>query len=294
MNSDRFERYIAPARPKSQLWRLVLGICVIAIVYLGFVAGQMASAWAVMGASRTSSWLQEMLLAETPKGTILLLTTFIGMALGPMIAVRLVHRRSIGSLFGRSPVVLRDFVQASATVFVIYAVVMLIWSLKYDAVPNLDLWVWLGFLPLALGGILIQTLAEELVFRGYLQQQLAARFKSPIIWMILPALAFGLVHYEPERAGGNVWVIIGAAAVFGLIAADLTRHSGSLGAAWGFHFANNVLAILFLAVDGTIPGLALYLTPYSADDVTQLRGLLGVDIVAMVAAWWVIRRTLRR
>ncbi len=53
---------------------------------------------------------------------------------------------------------------------------------------------------------LIQTGAEELVFRGYLQQQLAARFASPLIWMVLPALIFGAVHYDPATAGPNVWL----------------------------------------------------------------------------------------
>jgi uncharacterized protein len=49
---------------------------------------------------------------------------------------------------------------------------------------------------------------------------------------------------------------VGAAATFGLIAADLTARTGSIGAAWGFHFANNTMAITILATDGTITGLS--------------------------------------
>jgi DNA-directed RNA polymerase subunit RPC12/RpoP len=41
-------------------------------------------------------------------------------------------------------------------------------------------------------GVLIQTGAEEVLFRGYLQQQLAARFASPIAWMVLPSAIFAL------------------------------------------------------------------------------------------------------
>ena len=42
--------------------------------------------------------------------------------------------------------------------------------------------------------------AEELAFRGYLMQALAARFRSPLVWWLLPALLFGAAALEPGRA----------------------------------------------------------------------------------------------
>jgi membrane protease YdiL (CAAX protease family) len=148
-------------------------------------------------------------------------------------------------------------------------------------------------LPLALLGVAVQTGAEELVFRGYLQQQLAARFRSPLIWMLVPSLAFGAAHYDPATSGGNLWLIVLATGAFGLAAADLTARSGSLGAAWGFHFANNVAALLVIAVKGTIPGLALFTTPYDATD-PVMRGLVVIDIVTLAVAWLLVRRALSR
>jgi len=171
---------------------------------------------------------------------------------------------------------------------------VIIWSLNFDAAMNLDLSLWLSFLPLAVCGLLIQTGAEELAFRGYLQQQLAARFRTPIAWLILPSVVFGLVHLDPSRFGANAWLMVVAATMFGLVAADLTARTGSIGAAWGFHFANNCIAVLFLATEDTITGLSLYLTPYSASDSDLPVSLMLADVALLVVAWLACRRLLRR
>jgi membrane protease YdiL (CAAX protease family) len=112
-------------------------------------------------------------------------------------------------------------------------------------------------------GVLIQTGAEEVLFRGYLQQQLAARFSSPMIWMVLPSALFAALHYQPEVMGDNTWLMMGAVFVFALLAADLTAVTGTIGAAWAMHFVNNALAILVMATDGPLSGLALYIAPIS-------------------------------
>jgi hypothetical protein len=121
----------------------------------------------------------------------------------------------------------------------------------------------MSFLPLALVGVLIQTGAEEVLFRGYMQQQLAARFSSPLMWMILPSAIFAALHYQPEIMGDNTWLMMAAVFVFAVLAADLTAVTGNIGAAWGMHFVNNALAILVVATDGPLSGLALFMAPIS-------------------------------
>jgi hypothetical protein len=111
--------------------------------------------------------------------------------------------------------------------------------------------------------VLIQTGAEEVLFRGYMQQQLAARFSSPIMWMMLPSAIFAALHYQPEIMGDNTWLMMGAVFVFAVLAADLTAVTGNIGAAWAMHFVNNALAILVVATDGPLSGLALYIAPIS-------------------------------
>ncbi len=46
----------------------------------------------------------------------------------------------------------------------------------------------LVLLALPLGMTILIGYWEELVFRGYLQSQLAARFRSPLVWIVLPSL----------------------------------------------------------------------------------------------------------
>ena len=81
---------------------------------------------------------------------------------------------------------------------------------------------------------------------------------------------------------------------FGLCAADLTARTGSIGAAWGFHFANNVVAILVVSLSGTLSGLALYITPFAASDTETLVPLLLRDMATTVAIWAAIRFALAK
>ena len=289
-----FDRYVEPARARAQIWRLILGSILIALIYLAGLLVIFGLIWLAVGSDRMTDWAERVVDASSPTGVLLLMASFIGMALAPMAVVRWVHKRPAATLFGSAPRVLRDFTVAAGIALAIYAPILMVWSLQFDAMPNIPLSLWLSFLPLALCGLLVQTLAEELVFRAYLMQQLAARFRSPLVWMALPCVAFGIVHYDPTTAGSNVWIVVGAATTFGLVAADLTRITGSIGASWGYHFANNFVAILILSTEGTIPGLALYLTPYSIDD-TELVPLLSLgDLAVMVVIWLLLRRVLRR
>lgn len=288
-----FDRFVDPARKRPQIWRLIVGIILIAAIYLAGVTALFGIIRLIVGPELIMSWTDRVIAAETPTATLLLMTSFAGMALGPVLAVRLMHNRGAGSLFGPSARVLRDFVKAALTVLAFYMVMLIIWSNWFDARPNLDPFLWLSFLPLAIIGLLLQTGAEELLFRGYLTQQLAARFRSPLVWFLLPALAFAALHYDPTSAGGNVWLIVSSAFAFGLVATDLTRITGTLGAAWGFHFANNVAAVLIIATDGALPGLALFITPYGIDDTTLLPLLSIGDLALIVIVWLVLRRILR-
>lgn len=294
MNTPHFTRFIEPAQAYPQVWRLLLGVVVMAAVYILSLGVLIGAVWLVVGTGDLAYWLRQMNETNSPTGTLLVLASFVGMAAAPIVAARIMQKRGAATLFGNGPRVVRDFVATATVVALLLLVSLALWSIRYDAVPNLAPTTWMMFLPLTLLGLLIQTGAEELVFRGYLQQQLGARFPSPLVWMVLPSVLFGLVHYDPSSTGGNAWIVVASAALFGLVAADLTARTGSLGAAWGFHFANNVLAVLFVALDDSITGLSLYLTPYSADDTGSLPYLVLIDMAFLLLAWGVCRRVLRR
>lgn len=288
-----FAQYVHPARARPQIWRLIAGLVLTIVIYAAWLALMGAGLWLLTGPDQIAQRLAETAMGSTPISLIILLCSFVGMALGPFAAVRWLHRRSVGSLFGRAPVVLRDFCLGVGVLGAIAAVGLMLLPQTGDRVLSVSWQMWAAFLPLAIIGLLIQTGAEELVFRGYLQQQLAARFASPLIWMIFPSVLFGMVHYAPDLLGPTAWYVVLATGLFGLVAADLTARSGSIGLAWGLHFANNFFAILIVTAGGGLDGLALYRLPFAHDDLDIMRPLIFADMAGLVLAWVICRLVLR-
>jgi len=292
-----FESFVAPARARAATWRLALGAILAAVIYLAGSFGAMLALWAATAPGTDFLvWSAQVAQPTTPEATFLVLfASFPFMALGVFVAARLLHARTPATLFGRAPVVLRHFAVGVAVMFGLTAITLLpVLLVGFDGIPNLDPARWAMLLPLTILGVLVQTGAEELAFRGYLQQQLAARFRSPMAWLILPSALFAVVHWNPAAMGGNVYLPLAVAFLFGLIAADLTAKTGSIGAAWGIHFANNFNGLALVATDGTITGLALYRTPYSAADPDLLGWSIVPSFLLLAAAWYLTRRLTAR
>lgn len=293
MQYPAHQTFIAPARRQPQVGLLILGLALTLAVYIVGIAGIFGALAAVSGFDGAVAWMQELASATGPTGTLLLLATFIGMALGPMVAARVIHGRSVGSLFGPLGRLARDFVLALLICAAVFGLLAFLPLPGATPLSNLEPGIWASFLPLAIVGVLLQTGAEEVLFRGYLQQQLAARFASPLVWMFLPSALFAVLHYQPEIMGENTWLMIGAVFVFAVLAADLTAVTGSIGAAWGLHFANNGMAILLVATEGPLSGLALYVAPMEASS-PDIRPLILLDIATTVAIWLVVRIVVTR
>jgi len=285
-----FVRFVAPAVPGRALWRVLVGIVVIAAVYLGGTLGAIGLVALALGSEAAGTLGAKLAVASTPATALMLLATFVPMLAGTLLAVRLLHRRGPGSLFGPAGPFLRGAAAGAVTLLVCVAPVLLLWMLAFDSQPNLPVGLWLALLPATLVMVGIQTLAEETLFRGYLVQQLAARFAHPAIWAILPAIAFAVLHFDPARLGGAAPAVLAVALLFALAATDLTVRYGNLGPAWGLHMANNTIAIAGIATGAPLSGLALRATPYDADALVHTPVLLVADMVPLLAAWWILRR----
>ena len=143
----------------------------------------------------------------------------------------------------------------------------------------------------------IQVATEELIFRGYFTQLLAAHFQSKVIWMGVPSVLFGLGHYAPSTYGENAWLIVGITCLFGLMLTEVTVRTGNLAPAIAVHFVNNIFALLIVGLDGDLSMLSLYVMPFGAEDVEALRTALLLSIgylialfVAFLVLWPIFQR----
>jgi membrane protease YdiL (CAAX protease family) len=136
---------------------------------------------------------------------------------------------------GRRP--LRLSVQATALGLAVSALLalggavllgMVHWAPKW---PD-HAWLWM------LNNLLLVTLVEEALFRGYIQGSLIQRFKhlahGDTLALLLASLLFGLVH----AGAGWQWVLLSGLAGVGY---GLAYRFGGLGAAIATHFLLNLL-----------------------------------------------------
>lgn len=284
------EAFVAPARSKAALWRLALGIFGTGAFYM--VAGSaLFVAFAGLGGGAPGAAWEEL---GTPMATLGLLLGFGFMVVGCFAAARLLHGRGFFSLLGPRGRFWATFrlalVAILAVEFVIFALPPYVMP---DLAPGLALPRWLLLLPLSLTALFVQVVAEEIFFRGYIQQQLAARFANPLIWMVLPSALFAFGHYDPQGMGGNALMVVAWSFTFGLVAADLTARTGSLGAATALHFANNAFGILLVSPPGPLSGLALYTLPFTLADLPAGDPLILIDLGLILCGWLAIRLALK-
>ncbi len=289
------EAFFAPAVPSSALWRVIIGFLGASAIYLLLNNLIFAALFSLLG-PRGDRFYDDFLTGTTPVAMFLLLGSFGLMTVGVAVVTRLMHRRPAMSLLGPLTLAVPQFLVVARILVLIGALIYLLppWDMGGPYVKNMALGTWMLLLPLSLLAVFIQVSAEEVVFRGYVQQQLAARFRSPFFWMVIPSMLFALGHYLPNQAGENALIIALWAGVFGMLMADITARAGSLGPAIAIHFCNNVSAILITSMPDDLSGLALYLTPFSMADAEALRAWLPVDFGMMFVSWLAARVALRR
>lgn len=286
------ETLVRPARGRAEVWRLAAALVLVALVSF---SGS-AIAYGAAGSLVPGPWLDGLSDGSNPTAMLLLLGGFGFVILGVALAARLFQQRSLLSVTGPPRALARQFRQAAAALLMLAAALMVLppYGMEAPLEPNLPLMRWLALLPLSLAGVLIQVSAEEILFRGYIQQALAARFRQRHIWLAVPALLFAFGHYLPADAGGNALLIALWAGLFGLLMADLTARAGTLGPAIAVHFFNNAAALLIAASPTSLNGLALYQMPFGMADTEALRPWLAVDAALMLVSWLAARLAIRR
>ncbi|EEE35596.1 caax amino terminal protease family protein [Rhodobacteraceae bacterium KLH11] len=289
---DAHQYLLSEARRYPQLWRLFAGLALISVVVVTLNAILFTIVARLGSPDRAAAFLT----GSTPLALLVVLSSFVFVTLGVALAAKLTQHRSLVSILGARSLTIRQFWQVLRALGLLGLVLLVLppYDLGRPLVPNLPFFKWLLLLPLSLIAVLIQTSAEEFLFRGYMQQSLAARFRSPLIWIGLPSVLFAAGHYNPAMVGDNALLIAIWALVFGVLTADLTARAGTLGPAIALHFFNNFSALLIISLPDGLGGLALFHFPYDSTDADALRPWLAVDFVLMFVGWITARLVLRR
>ena len=282
-------RFVAPAGDGGPPRRLVFAAIAIDISW--FVAAGTALSLLPLAAAQGTS-----------RGGLIFGLLFFVVLMGiTAFAARRLHNRRFLTLFGNFDRLLPDMVRVVIACLALGIVLALLAGWDTSAFTTRPLMPWLAFLPFVIFALMVQCLAEEVLYRGYLHQQCAALFKSRALWMLVPAVWFGLAHYDPALPANEAWAYVVWASALGLACADLTARTGSIGAAWGMHLANNILAIcLFAEKDGQWSAAALFLTPASdptaaaASDPAAIWIGTGYDLAILAITWLAARNAIAR
>ncbi|MFZ1680812.1 MAG: type II CAAX endopeptidase family protein [Rhizobiaceae bacterium] len=257
------------AEGRTGLWRFTFGIATVLVIWmlatllaftLGLAGLLVASRFGFASfdfADPASTFLR---FTRTRTGLVMLLLSLGGMWIGVWAAVRLFQKRGLRSVLSAHGFVGGDFWRAFAAFAILPFLVQLAsLAMDPDTVRNpVPFAEWLLLAVVIFATLAVQTSGEEVFFRGYLPQLLGHRFRSPLVWGLLPALGFAALHWRGSGDMGINLAMVGAILVFALVLTWFVVRTGSLAAAMGAHFANNLVALLFISHDSMFEKAAFF------------------------------------
>jgi membrane protease YdiL (CAAX protease family) len=260
LDRTAFEAYRRSAGDKTTLPRLIFGTILIVLAWLLVTLVVLFSGFYLsenynLGLSSMGGFM------ETRFGVLVSLLTFSGIWIGAWLVMRFVHREKLSALFGATGrISWSDFIKGAVAVLVTSVISEIaIYAMAPDIERTAIGWgTWLAFLVPVLFLAFVQTSAEELLFRGYLLRGLAHRYRSPLVWGLLPALIFTCLHWNigaPPAMNACVLASIGG---FAALVTVLVYLTGNLGAGMGAHFANNLAGFLLISHESALSSFALY------------------------------------
>jgi len=262
-DDDAFERYRRSPNARTTLPRLLAGTVIVVVFWalttaiVLFGGTYVYFAWQ---AAETSPYGMQGFLAS-PIGILSALASFAGIWVGLWVAMRWVHGEKLSALLGASRhVSWPDFLKGLIAVLLTSLVSEI---LLYALQPGIErgpigLSSWLLFLiPIVLLTFL-QTSSEEVLFRGYLLRGLASRFRSPVIWALLPGLLFTSLHWSTSSSAAINACVLASIAAFALLLTLVVYATGNLGAALGAHLGNNLTGFLIISHQESYNSFALF------------------------------------
>ena len=281
--------FASPARGSAELWR-ILAVLVLWVVLADLVQALASGAiQAYYGPVFGMVALANLTYGVTPFGVTGSLWLALPMGAAFVLALALVTGRGLPSLLGPLARLPRDLLAGFVPLSLLGLALTM---LPADAAlaPAQDPATVLAWLPLALPGVLVTAMASEVIFRGFLQQQLAARFRASWVWMGLPAALFALVQGAPAAIGDLAALSILWSLCFSAASADLTARTGGLGAAIGLQAAILAQGVFLIGLKGPMNGLTLQVLDLGSGSALPW---LGLDFLMLAVGWLSARLTLR-
>ena len=257
--------------PRPRLWRWILGTFIILITW--FIVGAILSA-----VSASLFGLDLIALSGTDKESLAIvrgyepwqaasavLISFLPLLLAPILLHRLLLRRPLRELFTRS----RRSFHSDVLIGVMVMSFLLIVTGLPDFILNNSGYTWsfdggrfFPYLLVALTLIPIQTTAEEVFYRGWIQRWLDNGKRS--IWLVSLAngALFALPHLANPEVNGELFLAVVGYGATGFMFSWVTFRDRSMEIALGAHAANNILAgLLVTSSDSALPSSSIWTTP---------------------------------
>jgi membrane protease YdiL (CAAX protease family) len=163
---------------------------------------------------------------------------------------------------------------------------------QYEFKPQTWSFAWWGLL--ALGVVFVQSLGEEVLFRGYLLRVAGAvlPYRVPVTAAVLALFVAG--HLGNEDIDKDLTLNVGYFVIVEIISFGLLFRTQNLAASAGLHWMNNVAALFAPTVPGQPIALALivYTDPVYAsggsrlfDLATHATGAAGVALLLILLFW---------
>ena len=117
----------------------------------------------------------------------------------------------------------------------------------------------------------IQITFEELFFRGYLNQAISLKIKSPIVIILISSLIFSMGHIV--NGGNNVIFMIQNVSItfmIGIILSGFTLVDNGIELAIGAHLTNNFFALLINSAEGSLGGFNTIIQTVESDPIVEL------------------------
>lgn len=227
-------------------------------------------------------------------GFILLMIPFVLAFITTIYLFKPLHKRLLAEVInGTKQIRWKRYFTALGIWFIIgllyltvdYALNSTNYKLQFDATKLIPLVL------LSLLFIPIQTAYEELLFRGYFTQGIAACSKNRWVAIIIPALLFGLMHsFNPEVKEYGFWATMPQYVIFGLLFGLMTILDDGIELAMGAHAANNIFSCLFVtnaasALQTPAVFNQLNINPTKETLVLSIMGILSIIIFSRVYKW---------